>query len=193
MGAAGSQLVELPRLEGALVVPLRIGDGVEQVVAVDLRAVLTGHTAHQPQPLPAIPAVQREVPQRRPGAAGGAHHGPVGDGVSSVVPGGINRDHIGAAVDPDIVGVAGAHPRVVAASGGPVRLLRFFHRFLRGCLSLRQLQRRRGMAFYGRHGGKAHIRRGLLRQLLSAAAGEHQHRRQQQGYGLFFHGISPIL
>lgn len=49
------------------------------------------------------------------------------------------------------------------------------------------------MAFYGRHGGKAHIRRGLLRQLLSAAAGEHQHRRQQQGYGLFFHGISPIL
>jgi len=49
------------------------------------------------------------------------------------------------------------------------------------------------MAFYGRHGGKAHIRRGLLRQLLSAAAGEHQHRRQQQGYGLFLHGISPIL
>ena len=196
MGAAGPQLVELSRLEGALVIPLRVGDGVEQVVAVDLRAVLTGHTAHQPQPLPAIPAVQREVPQRRPGAAGGAHHGPIGDGVSSVVPGGINRDHVGAAVDPDIVGVAGAHPRVVAASSGPVRLLRFlrlFHRLLRGCLSLRQLQRRRGMAFYGRHGGKAHIRRDLLRQLLSAAAGKHQHRRQQQGHGLFFHGISPIL
>ena len=49
------------------------------------------------------------------------------------------------------------------------------------------------MAFYGHHGGKAHIRRGLLRQLLSAAAGEHQDRRQQQGHSLFFHGISPIL